>query len=343
MQDHVPSIRRTRRMNYKGYSLVERGSKWYVHGTGEHGRVRTSLKTGDQTIAQRRLIDFVDGGTEAVATDRTVSQIVTDYSKSKTGTERSAARQWQEHFGVTPAAALRCRDIDDFTSVLCEDYKPETVNRYLSVGRAALNAAHRADEIRSVPAFKGVAVARRNFYIATESDFRKLYAVAEPDFANYLTLLLLSAHRPISVYGLTRDRVDLERNLIDMNRPGADSNKRESIIPLTDPIRAIAEATLPGEYLVKRDYRHTLPTIVKRAGVTAEFTAYTVRRLATTLLYEAGIAEPEIMRYTGHGSTNAVMARYNHHRPDYLRDSVKALMSFWYRVTAANVIQLRIA
>lgn len=331
-------------MKYHGYALVKRGEKYYVSGSGDCGRVRKSLKTTDPSRAQARLIAFVDSGGRTVSEDLIVADIVSEYAESKTGaTERSAARHWQEHFGATPADALRCRDIDDFRDQLCDRYKPETVNRYLAVGRAALNKAHRADKIRSVPAFQRVKVARRNFYIATESDFRKLYANATPDFANFLTLLLLTAHRPISVYGLTENRVDRMRNTIDMNRPGTDSNKRESIIPLCEPIRAIAEATPPGETLIKRDYRHTLKTKVQHAGVTPEFTAYTVRRLATTLLYEAGIQETEIMRMTGHGSESAVMARYNHHRPEYLTDSMNVLLKFWHRVTSDNIVELRTA
>ncbi len=169
----------------------------------------------------------------------------------------------------------------------------------------------------------------------TKAEIARLLAVGgTPHHVKLAMLLMLStAGRVGAILDLTWDRVDFDRNQINLKTDGAATRKGRAVVPMNDGLRAellFARNATISEYVVEwagkqvKSVRKGLETVGRVSGVEG-VTAHVFRHTAAVHMAEAGISMSEISQYLGHSNsmiTERVYARYS---PTHLLKAAQVL------------------
>lgn len=299
-----------------------RGQFYAVWREGGKTR-RTSLRTDDRAVAERRLLDQ-----QKKPTGQTVAELVQDYLRLKEDapSHPSMLVCWQNlksHF-----AHLRA---DQITPDLCKKYKKArkvsdgTVIKDLGFLRTAVKGRGANFWLPPTPL-------PRDRYLTRPEFDRLLKASTLPHIRLFMILALTTGGRAGAILGLTWDRVDFTRGIITL-ADGRSVGKGRSSPPMTPQAREALEEARKGAMSnwviewggkqvksVKRAFRQACAD----AGLKG-VTPHVLRHTAAVWMIEAGRSITEVAQYLGHSDTRTTFRVYARHSPDHLREAAKAL------------------
>ena len=308
---------------------------WYAVWT-EGGRTRRrSLRTKDRAVAERTLADLRRG--DAASRRETVGEIMYAYLQEKDQSAIDPARLRVAWKALEPTfASLRPDHID---RPLCrahiarrrqEGRKDGTIAKELATLRAALRWHDpRTPAIFEMPP----AVQPRERYL-TRAEYGSLLEACQMQSHLHLfvVLALATAGRSQAILGLTWDRVDFARGLIQL---ADDPHRRKgrATVPITEPARQALEAVYElrtCDYVIEwagrrvGSIKKAFRNACERAGL-QDVSAHVLRHTAAVWLAEAGVSMPEISAYLGHSDSRTTERIYAKFSPGFLRKAAKAL------------------
>ena len=151
-------------------------------------------------------------------------------------------------------------------------------------------------------------------------------------------MALYTAARKEALLTLQWSQVDLERGIIDLNKPGEKiTNKRRAIVPIPNRLmtflriaRSRASENCADEYVINYYGKPVLRIdqsfrrVVADAGLKG-VTPHTLRHTAATWMAQAGVPLWIIAKYLGHSSSRTTEKIYAHHNPSFLMEAKQAL------------------
>ncbi len=343
---------------YGQYQLVRRPDTpnyyitWFRPGSGRLRRKTTG--TADLDEARQRLIDFSNVRDRAKQNEPhhvKILDVLTEYvDRRETGrkraTQTSAALRYMTEFftgwDVVYIDDLNQRLIDRYVQwrrrrLLADGYQASngTLNRDLSILRAALNEAVRMGDLSRAPVFRMLSQPPSRQRVLSVDECHRLLAACEAEHLRMFVLIALhTLQRPGAIFDLHRDRIDFPNNRIDFHKPGAArTNKRRPVVPISKTLRpSLIEAVLRSHsgYLIERNgnpvtnVRRGFRTACDRAGLGPDVITYTLRHTGATLLAGEGVPLRQIAGMLGH-SQLITTELYAKHQPEYLSDASAAL------------------
>lgn len=319
------------------YSLVKYRGVWSIYWREGGKPIRRSTGLTDKAAAQL-VLDEVERQ-DAAAPVKTFTEIWGRYKDSLGA--RPAARQ----MGYETKAVLAF-----FGNMRPEQIDRASTARYIAVRRkagrkdgtiltelnrvaAALNWA-RGEKLHAVTnalTFPPRPQPRDRYLTRTEVD-RMLAACLTPHTRLFVVLALTTGARHRAILGLTWDRVDMDRRLVNLQEPGH-SGKARAIVPMNNTLHAELEAAYRDRradevvsWAGRRvaSMRKTLENTAARAGLKG-VTAHVFRHTAAVWMAEAGRPMSEIAQFLGHADDRVTQRVYARYSPDYLRHSASAL------------------
>jgi integrase len=267
-------------------------------------------------------------------------------------------------FDAYRIARLKEKFGDDVAEISIEEFrrwfdaqawKPGTHNRYKSTlsliyrlaienGKATLNPARllkRKREDNGRVRFLNQFVPEKAVleylgpYVDEESRLRAVISAKYPSHTPEFEIALHTGMRPSEQYGLTWDRVDLERKLVTIPR-SKNGNTRH--IPLNSvALSAFQElfgrssgkgrvfVNINGEPL--HGYKHWFGPAIREAGI-MEFTWYSLRHTFASRLVMFGVDLRTVAELMGHKTIQMTM-RYAHLAPAHKLAAVERLAGGW--------------
>ena len=309
--------------------------KYYAVWSNERGETeRASLRTADREEAERRLVDFEREMTAPPGS--TVGDYVRAYLDYKKDRIRDIVRlegAWanaKDTFG-----ALRP---DQITPELCGEY----AEHRRAMGRSDGTVLKEINTIRQALNWNKVNTARfeapsapppRDRYLTKPEARKLLEGCVQPHVRLFVRLALATAARKSALLGLTWDRVDLERERINLTVVGETQRKRRATVPINDQLMAelvaakeAAQTPYVIEYAGDRvlNIKKGFAGAAKRAGLD-DLTPHDLRHTAAVWMAEDGVSMDEIAQYLGHSSSKVTFAVYARFSPTHLRKASKSL------------------
>lgn len=352
----------------KGTRLVRRSNGiYYILKAGD--RRGASTRTRDRATAETCLAAFIQEYQRAEpAGELTVKSALADYhehhvSVRVTDADRQAMirAHLEAFFGTAPAAGIEPADVAAYVAwrksgkggtAKPKRAKDATIRRELGMLVAALNhAAKKTRRLRrdQVPHIDlPPAAPPRGNWLPHEACVRLIQAACGsgvhdrplPRVYTFIAIALETGARSTAIRKLTREQVDLERGIIDLNPPGAaQTKKRRPKVPISDRLRPILERAMKehdSPYVIgsSGSIKRAFATTVKRATDILDrlgqhdlarrmenVTPHTLRHTWATLAAQAGVSMFDIAGVLG-DTVETVTRNYAHHSPDYLRAAV---------------------
>jgi len=317
------------------YRLKLYRGRYYAVWSNDRGKTeRAALHTADREEAERRIVDFRRG--MAAPPGSTVGDYVQAYLDYKKGRIRDHVRldgAWK--MARDTFAALRP---DQITPQLCEEYAESR----RAVGRSDGTILKEINVIRQAMNWSKVISARfeapsapppRDRHL-TKAEARKLLdGCVQPHVRLFVMLALHTAGRRSAVLGLTWDRVDFERDRINLTVVGEANRKRRATVPMTDQLKAAlleardaAQTPYVIEYAGDRvlNVKKGFAAAVRRANL-EDVTPHDLRHTAAVWMAEDGVSFEEIAQYLGHSSSRVTFQVYARFSPTHLRRAAKSL------------------
>lgn len=168
----------------------------------------------------------------------------------------------------------------------------------------------------------------------TDAEITKLLtAEMEPHVRLAIMLMLATAGRVSAVLELTWDRVDFDRNQIDLRVDADGPRKGRAVVPMTSTLRAAlskaAEDAL-SDYVIEwaggriGSLRTGFSKAVKNAGLSG-VTPHVLRHTAGVKMAAAGVPMQKISQFLGHSNTSVTERVYARFAPDHMADAAAAL------------------
>ena len=225
--------------------------------------------------------------------------------------------------------------------------KPATVDRELTVLRAALKAVFDAGELTRLPPLAVPGDRPGRDFALSEADGDRLLAAADaaaPHLRLFTYLALFTAGRAGALLELAWDQIDLGvRPRIRLNPEGREqTDKGRAIVPAANRLavvlreaRAVAEAAgtldLPVVHWRRRQVRSVrkgFRALVKAAGLSVtgrtRVTPHVLRHTAATWMAMRGVPLARVAQFLGQ-KIERTTERYIQWTPEYLEDARAAL------------------
>jgi integrase len=320
---------------------------WHVY----YARRRVSTGETSRPAALRFLADFVaDLHPGPPPSAITVADVLARYLEdredlARPGVERIrwSCKPLTRHLGGLLAEGITDKDCRAYQRARAADGVVSTTTRIeMASLRAAVRwAAHPKRKILTVaPDIEMPDKAEPRDRWLDPAEFDKLVAAAAAPHVRLAMLLALhTAARHAAILGLTWDRVNLDRGLIDYREPGAvKSSKRRVPVPINVTLLAVLlaardRATDPhGGPVVEwaggsvESVKHGFRSAVAKAGLTG-VTMHTLRHTALTWMSQRGVSMRDMSGVAGHTDSRTTEVNYLHHSPEYLRGAVDSLVS----------------
>jgi integrase len=303
---------------------------WHVY----HERRRISTGETDRAAAERFLADYLDAAAAPARPDaETVEHLLARYladrrARGKPGAERLgwAHKQLNRHMATTLPDRV---DPPAYTVArAAEGVKPGTVRTELQALRAALRWAGVAGEV----VMPDRPPARQRWL--TREEAAGLSAACNRRHVRLFVLLALhTAARRGAVLGLTWDRVDLDRRVIDYRDPGLRvSRKRRVVVPINEtllPVLTDAKARAATPFVIEwaggrvESVKHAFRDACDRAGLEG-VTPHVLRHTAVTWMMQRGVPAWQVAGFAGM-TLEVLQDVYGHHHPEHLADAAAAL------------------
>jgi integrase len=274
--------------------------------------------------------------------DSTVEALFQGYVKDKeldgkpTTNQRMHWRTLKKTFG-----AMSPSDID---KEMCRAYHRRRVAAGCSIGtvwteltalRAILKWAEKDGQIVKAP---HILVPKKpepkDKRLTMDMAQRLLDACALEHLKLFVNLALQTGARMGALLGLTWDRVDFDRGIIDLRDPGLSQDiKRRAVVPMNGTARAALLRAMDmalSKHVIEwngeriSSVKKALKNAAKAAGMPWA-SAHTLRHTAACRMAENGVPMSEISQFLGHTSTRITERVYARYSPDYLQKAAAAL------------------
>lgn len=350
---------------YGGCQLVSRPDtpNYFIYWTpsgGSDGRGprarRLSTRTSDLEAAKRQLVNFVRERerlrpVRRAAESMPVLDVLCDYVELRSDGPRpyrpahfTALKHFTafvEESGLTFVADFgldaQQRYIDwRRSTMLRQGYTASngTLNRELGVLKAALRAAWKRGRLETPPHVQFLRnPPPRDRFLRPEEVRRLIDACEAWHLRLFVMLALHTLQRPIGIFSLRVEQVDLRWGRIDFLPSGAvQSNKRRPVVPITPSLRPYLETAIESseqgyvvEYLGRPvcSVKAAFASACRRSGL-KDVTPYTLRHTGATLMAAAGVPMRQIAGMLGHAEQRTTELYAKHH-PDFLRDAASTL------------------
>lgn len=342
--------KRQSKPKYRPYSVGAYRLQWYVDQFAarwdEDGK-RRRFRLGEVTEepARSALHAFVrHRERNAVAEDDTLARLAQAYIADRAEEGRRVEKMHFVWRVLTPTfGALRPQDV---TREICKAHiearrnlgrLDNTINTEMRMLRSILNWAGRMQIIDSVPYVWVPAPAPPRDRHLTRAEVERLLDACElPHIRLFVILAIATAARMQALLGLTWDRIDFRRGLIDLRDPSMPrSSKGRALVPMNDTARAALLEAKAGalsdyaiEWTAKRvgNIKHGMSNALKRAGIkTKGDGAHLLRHTAAVWMAEDGVPMSEIAQYLGHSRSEITERVYARFSPQYLRKAAGSL------------------
>ncbi len=255
--------------------------------------------------------------------------------------------------GDTLTQATRQRQRDYIEHRLDEGVRETTVERELSVFKAAVRRAYDEEQIDWLPAlisYKAERVNIRGCFLSYE-EMARAFDVMVADQETWLLVFAVVAlntlARPDANTDLTLFQCDFDQGLIQLNPPGRrQTKKRRPTVPMTATLRPYL-AAVPGPHVVQYrgkpldSVKSGIRRLRERAKLPKDFTAYSFRRSAIRHLRRMKVPKVDIQGMSGH-SDLGVTDVYAPYEPDYLSEAkaaVEGLLEHLQALTKAPIVE----
>lgn len=218
------------------------------------------------------------------------------------------------------------------------------IRRTLSVAKAALHWAH---EEGLIAIFPNVKLPRdgapRDRVLSFEESERLWWATERPHERVFLALAYCTLARPEAILEVTREMVDFDHRLLNLNPSGRRQTKKfRPTVPVADALLPWLEASGPG-YLVQwrgkpiESFKTAWRAIRRRAGLGQDVVAKTIRHTMATEMRKQGVPEADIQGFLGHRAYRGRTEDYAKYRPEYLGQAVAVINSYMDRLRSSCV------
>lgn len=314
--------------------------KYVVTWTDESGkRRRYRLKANNQQGAEAEGRD-VFRREIARPSGHLISDLWSMYREEKSG------RQIAETIGYTGKSLLPFFGAlrpDQITVSDCRKYSAERIAAGRSVGtvwtelghlRIVCRWAEKSQLIDRAPNIELPQKPAPKDRHLTDAEIAKLIdADAEPHIRIAILLMLTTAGRVGAILELTWDRVDFDRNQINLRVDSSGPRKGRAVVPMNSTLRAalsVASDAAMTDYVVEwaggpvKSIRKGFASTVSNAGL-KDVTPHTLRHTAAVRMASRGIPMPMISQYLGHSNTTVTERVYARFAPDHMSEAAAAL------------------
>ena len=355
---------------YEGFTLVKRPDtpNYFIYWRPGSGRraLRYSTRTSDLDAARRKLIEFASrrGIVRKKQAPESVLllDVLCDYYERKIRPEGKSMTcvkvslkyltAFCERDGIRYVAEFDLTVQERFIAwrretMLRRGYSASngTINRDLSVIKAATRWMWKQGRLESAPHVELLpSPPPRDRFLRVHEVRRLLDACERPHLRLYVMLALHTLQRPIAIYGLRVEQVDLAWNRIDFLPPGTvQTKKRRPVIPITPSLRPHLERAIQESrtgYVLEyrgrpmRTVRLAFTKACRRAEL-EKVTPYVLRHTGATLMAAAGVPIWQIAGMLGHSEVRTTEIYAKHH-PDFLLDASRALETLFGSGTAVG-------
>ena len=310
----------------------------------EDGRIRrTALRAKNRQVAEQALKAFekdyeVANRPEII----TVEFVWNGYRETLKGkpsfdTMGFEGRSILPSFGSIAADAVSA---DEDCKPYCDSRRAQgrkdwTIHTELGRLRSALLWAAKRGIIASAPyIFRPPAGPPRDLRLTREEARRFLDGCEMPHIRVFVILAMTTGARMGALLGLTWDRVDFERGLVDLNDPSRPrTKKRRALVRMNDTARAALSEARTGAitpFVVEwsgkpvATVKKGLQAAGRRSGL-PWVTAHVFRHSSATWMAESGIPMAEIAQVLGHTDSRITERVYARFSPAYLARATGAL------------------
>jgi len=246
-------------------------------------------------------------------------------------------RDRAKRLGRNASDSLLARELGVLSSAIRHDYKQGRLPAPVPVWKPAPSAPkdrwlNRDEVVRLLK------TARARHRISHQTGEKRIYSFARWHLSFFILMALYTAARKEALTTLKWSQVDLERGIIDLNKPGDKiTNKRRAIVPIPSKLMTflrIAKRRAPencaDEYVINYFGKPVLRLDqsfrrVSRDAGFSDVTPHTLRHTAATWMAQAGVPLWVIAKYLGHSSTRTTERVYAHHNPSFLMEAKYAL------------------
>lgn len=169
----------------------------------------------------------------------------------------------------------------------------------------------------------------------TREEVRALMdAATMPHVRLFIELAITTGGRSGALLDLTWDRVDFQRDQIDLRNPFLQfPHKGRAVVPMNRTLRGALSVAKEGAltpYVIEwagqrvRSVKKGLSRSAKRAGLD-HVSPHTLRRSAARHMVEDGVPISEVAQYLGHTSEKVTFRAYARFSADYLKRAAAAL------------------
>lgn len=175
--------------------------------------------------------------------------------------------------------------------------------------------------------------APKDRYLTDAEISRLIAADAEPHIRVAILLMLTTAGRVGAILDLTWDRVDFDRNQINLRVDSTGPRKGRAVVPMNSTLRAalsVAADAAVSDYVVEwaggpvRSIRKGFSTTAESAGLKG-ISPHVLRHTAAVRMAASGIPMQMISQYLGHSNTGITERTYARFGPDHMADAAAAL------------------
>lgn len=343
---------------YEGFTLVTRpdSPNYFIYWRPARSRraVRESTRTCDLDRAKRLLVEYARERlkpSKRSAERVPLLEVLADYVESKTAGPRpfrpaalTVLKHLSEFMEIDSVESVADFGLDAQRryvewrrrALLSQGFTASnaTFNRELGVVKAAMRSSWKRGLIESVPHVEMLPnPPPRDRFLRVHEVRRLLSECHLPRLKLYVMLALHTLQRPIGIFSLRVEQVDLDWGRIDFLPPGAvQSNKRRPVVPITPSLRPYLEDAIAHSetgYILEKDGRpvrsvkKAFRAACERAGI-EDCTPYTLRHTGATLMAAAGVPLRQIAGMLGH-SEQRTTEIYAKHHPDFLLDAARTI------------------
>lgn len=259
-------------------SIKIRGDVYWLDVCINGKRIRESLKTSDkkqaQELADIRRAELWQGRLLKAKPKKALREAFARWLVERGHKKSISEDKDKVAYFLTKLGDRQLTSItrDDIEQALPQDVKPATRNRYRAFIRAVLRACEREwDWLDRAPVLRTEAEPKRRVAFLTREQAEVLMAALPEKYRIPVRFALLTGLRRSNVFGLTWDKVDLQRGMVIVEADEAKAGQK-ILVPLNKQAREMLEA-LPGPHEgrvwgeVTRVWCNTWKASCARAGV----------------------------------------------------------------------------
>ena len=308
-------------------SIKLRGDTYWIDVQINGVRIRESLKTTDKKQAQElydmRKAELWREGVLKEKPKKTFKEACARWVVERSHKKSLVDDELKINFLLPKIGSILLSELsrDKIENVLPKDVSGATRNRYRALIRAMLRAAEREwDWLDRAPVLRTEAEPKRRVAYLTRDQAEVLIANLPEKYRMPVRFALLTGLRRSNIFGLTWEKVDLERSMMVVEADEAKAGQR-ILVPLNKSAKALLESfpeprkgRVWGE--MDRVWANTWTAACKRAGVPG-FRFHDLRH--TWASWHAMAGTPlSVLQELGGWHSHEMVQRYAHLSPEHL-------------------------